>query len=381
VQLARDTASLVQPAHSHLSVHAAGSIEVNGLPAAEGTAGDRIVARGDTWLTVAVSYRVGLEAGSVVRFDDDGGSISLHFESGRATLATADTGLVVHGSNWTAVVDPGSVAMVASVRGATVFNVVEGLMAVTTQDGTRHEVRPFDAALFVPPAVSEPIQEPGTSHTLDIATGTPSGPPAGGGPPGDGPASSSNAPGGAGAPGAASDTGQRDGDDPGTTSTGSGADQTPPGVAGSGSPASDPPEADGPPSNPGGGPPADPPGNGTPPSKPGGGPPADPPGDGTPPSNPGGGPPADPPGKGTPPSNPGGGPPADPPGKGTPPSNPGGGGGGGGGASAGGSPAGLAIGCTGGATGTPSSDATTTPGDSPGKSGSAPGQVKKASST
>jgi hypothetical protein len=386
VQLARESVPTGHPVRSPLSVQAAGSMEVNGREASEAFAGDRIVARGDTWLTVAASYRVGLETGTAVRFEESGDSVALYFERGRATVATANSGLTVYGSNWSAMVAPGSVATFASVRGATVVTVAEGLVTITTSDGSSHEVRPPDGHFFVPGEPGAATPEPG-SGDLNSVTGTPGQAPTGGALPDDGTSPGSNPPGGgAGAPAA------DDGDDTGAAPPTSG---SPP--SGGSASAGDP-ERGTPPEDPGAG-------DGGVTENPGGGsPPADPPGAGSPPADPGSGsPPADPPGKGTPPENPpgnpnpggSGSPPADPPGNGTPPSNPGGGsssGDHGSSASAPGHTTGgvtaaspgsgslTVVGSPGKSAGAAGHDGDASSGDSPGKSADAAGHETAASS-
>ncbi len=285
---------------------ATGSVTVDGVDGPTAEPGQRIQATGPSWVAVGKDVRVGLEAGSALRFASSGDRLALLLDGGTHHIVSRQALLEVRGQRWVArMTGPGALE-VSMHEWYSSLVALEGETVVQFA-GSTYLLRPGDRPLLL---LNQPPDDPGAGFPENDPG---SGPANGGGNPN---------PGSAGGP-EGDDGGPRD--DPPPASTGlsepgpASHDAPAPDTSGPGGGASTPVETGTPP-----GPP-----EGVPPSAP---PPADPPPVDPPPADPPAGPPENPP-PASPPQDPGNGngsPPASPPqdpgngnGNGSPPSSPG----------------------------------------------------------
>ncbi|MCO5203099.1 MAG: hypothetical protein M9925_15510 [Chloroflexi bacterium] len=286
---------------------ASGSITVDGVEGPTAEPGQRIEATGPSWVAVGKDVRVGLEAGSALRFASSSDRLALLLDGGTHHILSQQSLLEVRGQRWVAhMTGPGALE-VSIHQWHTSLVAFEG-ETVVQYAGNTYLLRPGDRPLLL---LSQPPDDPGAG----LPEGDPGTGPANGGgnpnpgsvggperddaaPPDDYPSAPSEASTGPGVPGpgsqhdAAPNTSGQGGN--ASTPAETGTPQRPPeGVPPSAQPPADPPPLDPPPVD---SPPAHPPGADPPGGPPEAPPPASPPqapgngnGNGSPPSSPGAG--------------------------------------------------------------------------------------------
>ncbi len=147
--------SVSTPSGAGIVARAVGDVLVDGQPSADVRPGATLVARSSTWVSVGPDIRVGLDRGTVLRYDYSGGSVALHLFSGNVTVATNVGGVNLDGQNWGAVLAAGTLVSASTVEGQTTFRVEEGT-AVLTIAGTTRSLGPGDSPVQIGGSPSAP---------------------------------------------------------------------------------------------------------------------------------------------------------------------------------------------------------------------------------
>src|SRR3990172_2300139 len=152
---------------------AAGSVTVDGARDTTAEPGQRIEATGPSWVAVGKDVRVGLEAGSALRFASSGDRLALLLDAGTHHILSQQSLLEVRGQRWVArMTGPGALEV-------SIHEWYSSLVALEGETlvqfaGNTYLLRPGDRPLLL---MTQPPDAPGSGpHTGDFGS-----PPANGG--------------------------------------------------------------------------------------------------------------------------------------------------------------------------------------------------------
>lgn len=141
-----------QPADAYVA-HADGNVEVNGQPGTAAVAGDVILARTTSLLTIGPDVKVGMEPGAALRYGQAGNLVSVAVQSGDVTVASASREVAVSQPEWQAAVRPSSVATFSLSALGTTVNVASGEVELNAA-GQTYSVTAGNSPMRIPPGAA-----------------------------------------------------------------------------------------------------------------------------------------------------------------------------------------------------------------------------------
>jgi hypothetical protein len=151
------------PAEAYIA-HADGNVEVNGQPGSAALAGDVILARSTSWLSIGPDVRVAMAPGATLRYNQAGDLVSVAVQAGDVTVASASRAVAISQPEWQAAIRPSSVATFSlSELGATV-NVAAGEVQVSSA-GQTYSVTSGNSPMRIPAAPAASTATPSAARS------------------------------------------------------------------------------------------------------------------------------------------------------------------------------------------------------------------------